>query len=494
VAHEKKTVSKVDRTPCVALLIAVAGSLAACSSQPVATTYTRGQRTVQPDAATHVARSSDPYWIEQAASRAVQGAPSTDDGFVWTGETTGAGTVSATTTGVQPAAYQPTSSPTSRGTGAPALSSLPGLSVGTGPTYGTLPGTTVPSMPGVGQRGETDSGAVTDNLDSLTHVTFATEGADFDPSLSRDGTMMVFASTRHRETADLYSKAVNGSAVRQLTADPAQDVMPAVSPDGKRIAFCSDRSGTWDVFVMSSQGGQAVQLTNTSAHDVHPSWSPDGSRLVFSRLGEMSRRWELWVMDVNSPTTAEFIGYGLFPEFSPTKQRDGSSTIVFQRSRERGDRAFSVWSIDYKPGNASNPTEIASNRDMALVNPTFSPDGQWVVFASVRNPSATTGGQTSTDLWMTTLNGSSRVNLTAGTYENLMPTFSPDGRLYFVSNREGVSNIWSIGTEKAIAAATGGQNPDHAANTTGSGHDGQTHHSQHDAEAMTNASTEDEQK
>lgn len=45
--------------------------------------------------------------------------------------------------------------------------------------------------------------------------------------------------------------------------------------------------------------------------------------------------------------------------------------------------------------------------------------------------------------------------LTSGQHLNLMPAWAPDGRLFFVSDREGVNNIWSLGTEKAVAAATG---------------------------------------
>ncbi|MBX3357245.1 MAG: PD40 domain-containing protein [Phycisphaeraceae bacterium] len=335
------------------------------------------------------------------------------------------------------------------------------------PVFAAAPAARRQAEPAVNMYGETpgnpamtNEALLLDGMESLSQVTFAAEGGAFDPCVSRDGKMIVFTSTQHRPTADIYIKPVNGRTLTQLTADPAHDIMPVISPDGQRIAFASNRAGSWDIYVMSVNGGQAVQVTSDKTHELHPSWSPDGTRLVFCRLGEVSGRWEMWVSDVNQTASSEFIGYGLFPSWSPVAAggEGGRDKILFQRSRERGDRAFSVWTLDYKPGDTSSPTEIASSQSAALINPAWSPDGQRIVFGVVPNPGAATGGATRpqmADLWMADITGGGRVNLTAGRFVNLMPTWSPDGRIYFVSDRGGVDNIWSIGTEKAVFAATG---------------------------------------
>ncbi len=305
---------------------------------------------------------------------------------------------------------------------------------------------------------------VLDGMESLSQLTFAGEGAAFDPSANKDGTI-VFASTQHRPTADIYVMPAGGNTLTQLTADPAQDVMPVFSPDGTRVAFASDRAGSWDVYVMSARGGQPVQITSGPDHELHPTWSPDGSRLVFCRLGAVSGAWEMWVAEVDRPRSAEFIGYGMFPSWCPVEQTGvgGRDRILFQRARERGDRRFSLWTVDYSPGDASTPTEIVGTRDAAFINPSWSPDGQTICFASVhmddRSFSERTTRPHASDLWMASADGGGRVELTTGGFLNLMPTWGADGRIYFVSDRDGVDNIWSIGSERALTALRGG-NPD----------------------------------
>ncbi len=299
--------------------------------------------------------------------------------------------------------------------------------------------------------GPTAFGLQHTGADNLDQISFAHDGADFDPEITPTGDSIIFASTQHAPTADIYRKGVDGHTITQLTNDPANDVMPAVSPDGSRITFASDRNGTWNIYLMNTTGGQAVQLTNDPAPQLHPSWSSDGRYITYCRLGDTSGRWELWVMEVQNPAVRHFIGYGLLPEWSPSGDK-----IVFQRSRQRGDRFFSIWTIDFVNGEGANPTEIVSSPVAACVNPSFSPDGQRIAFAVVPNPDHQSGGTPETaDLWITNVDGTGRANLTGGLFTNLMPTWGHDHRIYFISNRSGTDNIWALRPERAILAATG---------------------------------------
>jgi TolB protein len=304
--------------------------------------------------------------------------------------------------------------------------------------------------PFVGEPGVAEATTV-----NVSKVTFAQEGGDFDPSISRDGSTLVFASTQHRNTSDIYVKQVNTKTVTQLTRDPAQDVMPAISPDGSMIAYCSDRSGNWDVFVMPVTGGKAFQITSDITPDVAPSWSPDGTQLVFSRLGETSGRWEMWTVRVAKPEVAQFIGYGLFPKWCPTAGtgEDRGDQILFQLGRERGNRGFSLWTLSFKNGEASNPTQIVSDTSNALINPTWSPDGKWIVYAQVPMSQAANTTPDSSSLWMTSTQGEGTVRLTTGHGVSLSPTWSKNNQLFFVSNRDGVENVWSLRMQDAVRTA-----------------------------------------
>src|SRR5690606_3615182 len=303
-----------------------------------------------------------------------------------------------------------------------------------------------------------------DGMESLSQITFTGEGSSFDPCISRDGKFVAFASTQHRPTADIYLKPVHGRTLTQLTADPAHDVMPAISPDSQRVAFASNRSGNWDIYVMSATGGQAVQITSDGAQELHPTWSPDGSMIAYCRLSDTSGRWEIWLTEVDKPAVRRFLTPGLFPDWHPTENR-----ILFQRPRERGDRYFSIWTVDYVNGDAMSPTLIASSATAAIINPRWSHDGTYIACATVSAPAQgnPTGRPEQSDIWIMRPDGSARANLTGGRNVNLMPAWGPDNTVFFVTDRSGSDNIWATSGQQAIIAA--GHAPPNLPVLTGAG-------------------------
>ncbi|MBI4577401.1 MAG: TolB family protein [Planctomycetes bacterium] len=267
-------------------------------------------------------------------------------------------------------------------------------------------------------------------------------GADYDPDIFQDDStgrhLIVFASTRHDPQGEIYLKDVNRPALRRLTNSPTRDAHPKFSPDGRLVAFSSDRNGDWDIFVISAtESGPSWQVTDSGQDDVYPTWSPDGRRLAYSSR-DGGGDWTIWIRDL---ATSELVnlGPGLFPEWSPDGER-----LAFQRPSARGPYWYSVWTVRV---NGNDLSEVVASDEWAAINPSWSPDGSWLVFASVaKSRIARQEGRVfnGDDVWMVREDGTQLVQLTVHPGADWNPTWGPrDGRIYFCSDREWSQNLWS---------------------------------------------------
>jgi Tol biopolymer transport system component len=127
---------------------------------------------------------------------------------------------------------------------------------------------------------------------------------------AEDGKKIAFTSDRttgpgvDNPTGDEEIFAMNrdGTGLKQLTFNKASDEYPAYSPDGKHIAFSTNRDGNLEVYSMKADGSNPTNLTNDPANDFESAYSPDGGRIAFTtrRLG----RGEVYEMkaDGSNPT------------------------------------------------------------------------------------------------------------------------------------------------------------------------------------------------
>jgi tricorn protease len=152
---------------------------------------------------------------------------------------------------------------------------------------------------------------------------------------------------------DIWVANEDGSNPQRLTVHKARDVYPRFSPDGKWIAFSSNRYGNYDVFVISATGGPAKQLTFNSASDIVVGWTPDSKKVVFqSSRGLMypgiPNLYEVPI--VGGLERAVSTDWGYWGGYSP----DGSKfafnrhPMVWWRQHYRGSYAADLWVMDVK--------------------------------------------------------------------------------------------------------------------------------------------------
>ena len=224
---------------------------------------------------------------------------------------------------------------------------------------------------------------------------------------------------------------------------------PSWSPDGKRIAFISDRDGhpdrapgwfTSEIYVMDADGGNPQNLTNHPSDDRSPSWSPDGTRIVFQSYRDNDRNHNIEIYVINADgSNLQRITNNLAADEDPAWSPDGGR-IVFSSAREghfmdaHKNITDEIYVMDADGGNQQRLTENRNND----WDPVWSPDGKRIAFAADRK-----GDFEKIDIYVMDADGGNQQKLTNNRVWDGSPSWSPDSkRIAFHSERDGNYEIY----------------------------------------------------
>jgi dipeptidyl aminopeptidase/acylaminoacyl peptidase len=248
-----------------------------------------------------------------------------------------------------------------------------------------------------------------------------------DARISPDGRFVAYVVKRadlekNGYSSAIYLAATEGGEPRQLTAGTGRDSAPRWSPDGRQLAFISDRGGSAQLYLLSLDGGEARQITDLEFGVGSPAWSPAGDRLaVVSAAGS------------DTGAVARDLPGGTIRRITRLRYR-------FDVVGYADDRFGQVWIVPVADGEPWQLTRGAHNH----ATPAWSPDGQRLAFVANREDEADLGFRS--QLYVLPVPASGQAagaddgagRLGTGTQSAAVPAWSPDGaRIACIGVREG---------------------------------------------------------
>ncbi len=284
----------------------------------------------------------------------------------------------------------------------------------------------------------------TPGLGDKPHALTDDDAVQSHPDISPDKSQIAFASNQSGNWA-IWVIGTNGRDLRRVTDGTADDTWPSWSPDGKRIAFTSTRDDpAGDIYTVAATGGAVTRLTFDPAGDTEPAWAPAGDRIAFT-----TTRYRVGGDIVVMPAKG-----GAVTRVTPLSMPGGQAAwnpngteLAFVTTRD--DPAGDVYSIDLAAG--TEPVAAANTARLGEYQPTWL-SGR-IVYTQASD-GAEFEGHERADIWSVGLDGSALTDLTGR--PNLVeraPAYSPDG--HKLAYREVPDDGWP----RITIADADGRNP-----------------------------------
>jgi eukaryotic-like serine/threonine-protein kinase len=239
-----------------------------------------------------------------------------------------------------------------------------------------------------------------------------------------------------------------GSKLRLFLSTEGNLSAPALSPDGKMLAYVQEIGDKQDLFVSRLSGGEHLRLTNDGGQKDDPQFSPDGEKIAFVRHDEKTHDPELCLIPALGGSVVPLMRWAEYPSWSS----DGRLAFIARKPGEPEALATSA-------ADGSNINILLKGDDVYpfFGRASWSPDGKLIAASRSR-------GGMSREIWTMRSGGGAPTQLTQGTQGivNDSPVFAPDGRgIIHRSNRGGASNIWWQPLDaKSPVQLTSGPGPD----------------------------------
>ena len=225
---------------------------------------------------------------------------------------------------------------------------------------------------------------------------------DYDPAWSLDSTQLAFVSDRTGSPNILFINLEQAlqdpkqAEVWQVTDNEFENQKPAWSPAGDQLVFESNQDGNWEIYVVGSGGGEPNRLTNSPMGDNNPAWSPDGTLIGFSSYRDGN--WEIYTMRVDGSDPRR-LTQNERNDYEPVWSPDGTK-IVYECNIDVGIE------ICLMNADGSDSFQLTNN-DAITFDPVWSPDGRRILY-SVHNRGVDPG------LYMMNADGSGQHFILAG--------------------------------------------------------------------------------